>query len=195
MAYIGSVEVYYSKKVGNNDWQELLNLDDPIDRAAFREFVEDGIVELHIQNFFEEHEEYNEVNTGRIQYEVEDPDVIIDILSNERYGGDQGIQIPEFTKRIGEIDYKVSFGRLIFEVIPNNNGNNRNNGNNPNNGNNNVMNAPVAPNAPVEENNGPVAAVGGGRRRRRHVTRRRQRTYRKKQRKSTHKRKIYRRRK
>lgn len=189
MAYIGSVNVYYSKKVGNNDWQELPHLDDPIDRPAFREFVEDGIVELYIQNFFEEHDEYDEVNTGRIQYEVEDPDTIVDILSNERYGGDEGIQIPAFERSINGIDYKVSFGKLVFEVIPNNNGNNGNNGNNRNNGNNNIMNAPV------EENHGPVAAVGGGRRRRRHVTRRRKRTYRKKQRKLTHKRKIYRRRK
>jgi hypothetical protein len=151
MPYIGSVNVHYSKKMGNN-WQKV----DRLAEAVYIEFVDNAAIALYVEDFLSNNHKDKNIDTTLIRYTV-DVDEVSGIYSNAKH---VGIEIPEFEEEFDGIEYKVSFDPLNFEDNPDYD-----------------------------------PAVGGGRRRRRHVTRRRQRTYRKKQRKSTHKRKIYRRRK
>lgn len=112
MAYHGTIEVY--AKAGATGGYT------PIKGSFYTSLIidigqlaADDVVEKILKYVQESLKEYNSINTGSIQYEVDvNPNSIIHILSDSDY---EGIKIAPYRIEKNRFRYVVRFGKLIFE--------------------------------------------------------------------------------
>ena len=112
MAYHGTIEVHAKEgatkghtRIEGSFYTRLI--------SDIGQLAADDVVEKILKYVQESLKEYNSINTGSIQYEVDaNPNSIIHILSDSDY---EGIKIAPYRIEKNRFRYVVRFGKLIFE--------------------------------------------------------------------------------